>query len=297
MLKRLSVHGLLALVALLGIVVESQAKGGLFRRSSGCGGCEAPCAAAPVMPVAQVAPQFEDRKVTAYKYVTVEKEIDVVVCRTVMKDVPYTFTVCVPVTKQETRKQTYYQTVQKEVEYKYTVLVPRTVQRTVKQTTYRCETEQIVEKVPVCRTIRVSCVDECGRCYTRCERVTVMEDRTRCVVKRIPVVQDVVINEVVCDRVEKVGKRIVCDVVPQVRDVVVNVCTMTYEKREGVRKVCEVVRENAKQKVQVCQQVAYETTVRVQIGGGECAPTCDVGYGGGHGGRRGGLSRRGGCCH
>jgi len=292
MLNRLILSSALAVVAVLGVTLESQA--GLFRRSSGgCDtGCNTGCAtvAAPV--------QYEERKVTAYKFVTVEKEIEAIVCRKVVTNEKYVYTVCVPVTKQETRKETFCTTVQREVEYKYTVMVPRTVTEVVKCTSYTCVRENIVEQVPVCKIVRVNYVDECGRCCTKCERVTVMEERTRCITKRIPVVTDVTVNRIVCDAVVKVGKKIVCDLVPQTRDVVVNVCSFEHQKREGVRQVCSFVNEKIKQKVQVCERVAYETTVRVAVCNTGCNTGCDTGcatsgHGGGH---HGGLFRRGGGC-
>ena len=44
-MKRMYVAALLATALVFGITLESQANGGLFRRSKGCGSCcEAPCA-------------------------------------------------------------------------------------------------------------------------------------------------------------------------------------------------------------------------------------------------------------
>ena len=61
--------------------------------NSGCAtaACDTPCATAAPAPI-----QYEDRKVTAYKYVTVVKEIDTIVCKRVTRDEKFTYTVCVP---------------------------------------------------------------------------------------------------------------------------------------------------------------------------------------------------------
>src|SRR5207344_3146275 len=91
----------------------------------------------------------------------------------------------------------------------------------------------IVEKVPVCKTVCVTCVDECGRCHTRRERVTVMEERTRCVVKRIPIVEERTVNVTICEAVVQKGKRTVCDMVRTQKEVMVKVCSFEHQKREG----------------------------------------------------------------
>ena len=353
-MKHFFAAAVLASVAFLGIVPDSQAHG--FNRRCSRGGCDsAPCAApyaTTAVPVQPVAPKYEERKVVRYKPVMVEKEIEVLECKRVLREEKYTYTVCVPVTKQEKRRVVVCEPVYKDVEYTYTVCVPvtvqekrkeivctptykevdrvwtemvrSTVQKKVKVTTFECIRENIVETVPVCRTVRVNCVDECGRCYTRCERVTVMEQRTRCVVKRIPVEREVIVNEVVCTPVERKGKvqvcemvrterdvlvnvckfdhqqkkgvKKVCEMVRVEKDVLVNVCSFEHQKREGVRTVCDVVTQKVKRKVMVCEMQQYEETVRVLVGGGapchtDCYSDC------GHGGRRGIFRRGGGCCN
>ena len=110
-----------------------------------------------------------------------QKEVEVVQCKRVMVPEKYFYTVCVPVYKEEIRKVIVCSTVMKEVEYTCTVMVPKTVQKKVMCTTYKCETVMVKEMVPVCKTVCVTAVDECGRCYTHRERVTCMEERTRCV--------------------------------------------------------------------------------------------------------------------
>ena len=109
--------------------------------------------------------------------------VDVLVCSRVTTEEKYTYTVCVPVMKEEKRMVTVCTPVMKEVAYTFTVMVPHTEQRKVQCTTYQCVKEMVVEKVPVCKVVCVTCVDECGRCHTHRERVTVMEEQTRCVVK------------------------------------------------------------------------------------------------------------------
>ena len=74
--------------------------------------------------------------------------------------------------------------VSKEVDYTYFVSVPHTHKKIVKQTVYECQTCMVEDTVPVCRLVRQQHVDECGRCYTTCERVTEMQKVTRCVVDR-----------------------------------------------------------------------------------------------------------------
>jgi hypothetical protein len=327
-MKRLFVSAILSMVAVLGLTLDSQANG-LFRRHRDCESCGAPCATSCATAPIAAPSQFVEQKVIRYKQKFVEKEIEQIVCKrvtheekyffnvqvpvtkqeprkvttykTIQTEVPYDYTVCVPVTVTEKRKVTTYKTVQNEVPYEYTVLVPKTVTKVVKQTTYKCIPETVTETRSVCKLVRVTCTDECGRCYTRCERVTVLEPVTRCIVKRVPVVQDVTINEVVCEpkiqkgkkivcavvsevkevdvnvcRVENKamkGKKIVCSVVPVVSDVLVNVCTYVTEKREGKRLVCEIVSQKVKTKVQVCQLEPYEEIIRVQVGA--ACSTCD----------------------
>lgn len=281
-MKHLLATAVLATVALLGLTQDSQANGGSFRRCRG--GCDSGCASAPSAPAPV---KYEDRKVTRYKQVMTEKEIDVLQCKRVTREEKYAYTVCVPVTKQEKRKEIVCTPVKKEVEYIYTVMVPSTVQKKVQCTTYRCVRATITEKVPVCRTVWVTCVDECGRCHTRRERVTVMEEQTRCVVKRIPIVTEQVVNVVVCTPEQRKGMRTICEFVRSEREVMVNVCSFEHQKREGVRTVCELVTEKVKRKVQVCTMVAYEETVRVAVGGASSCNDC---------GHRTGIIRRGSCC-
>jgi hypothetical protein len=269
----------------LGVVEVSEANG-LFRRNRGC--CDAPCA--PAAPVEQ---KFEERKVKVYKPVMKEKEVEVLECKRVTKEEKYTYTVCVPVMKQEPRKVTYCEVVSKEVDATWTVMTPKLVDKKVTCTTYQCVRENVVEKVPVCRTVCTTYVDECGRCCVRRERVTTMEEVTRCVVKRIPIVEEKTIKVTICEPVVHKGKKTVCEVVRKEKDVMVNVCHIDRQERVGTRLVCHTVTEKVKRKVSYCEMVAEEVTVRVAI----CPPTTccptDCCQGRGH---RGGLLRRGGDC-
>jgi hypothetical protein len=324
-------------VAALGLVtlLPSLSFGsGWLRRGCRDSGCDsAPC---PPVVVHAPAPRYEDRIVTRYRPVTKEREVTEVISRMVPKEEKFSYTVMVPVTRQEKRVETCYVPQHREVEYKYTVLVPHTVKETrrvayfvpvskeveytyavlvphvhkkiVKQTFTECRTRLVEDTVPVCRLVRRQHVDECGRCYTTCERVTEMHKVTRRVVDHVPVTRDVEVCEVTCKREERrgtrtvcemvrrekdvevcrvecrpeqrVGKRTICEAVPQKREVVVNVCDYQRQERTGVRTVHVCVPEKVTRKVQYCEMVPYQETVRVMI----CdtvSDHCD------HGGRRG----------
>ncbi len=289
----------LATVAMVSFNQTSEANGGLFRRSKGCGDCgAAPCASAPcagtVVAAAPAPVKYEERKVKVYKQVQVEKEIEVLVSKCVTKEEKYNYTVCVPVTKDEKRKVIECTPVTKQVDFTYTVMVPKTVQKKVQCTTYQCVREMVTEQVPVCKVVCVTCVDECGRCHTRRERVTVMETVTRCVVKRVPVVTEQVVNVTVCEPETRKGTRTVCEIVRAEKEIMVKVCSFENQQREGTRLVSSVVTEKVKRKVMVCETVATEETIRVVVGGGDCGAPCAT-TSGGHGHRFGGLFRRGSC--
>ncbi|MBI3822154.1 MAG: hypothetical protein HY289_05675 [Planctomycetes bacterium] len=286
-MKQLLAMAFLASAAMFGFTADSQAHCGKFR---GCrGGCDAPCATAAAAPAP--APVFEERKVKVAKTVMKEKEIDVIECRRVMKEEKYTYTVCVQVTKDEKRKVIVCTPTTREEDYTYTVMVPKTEKRTIKCTTYKCERVMITEKVPVCKTICVTCVDECGRCHTRRERVTVMEERTRCVVQRTPIVEEKVVDVTVCVPEQRKGKRTICETIRAEKEVMVKVCSFEHQKKEGTRTVCTTEQVKVKRKVSYCETVWEEQVVRVQVGGG-CAPSCN------DCGRRVGFFRRGGgCCN
>jgi hypothetical protein len=227
----------------------------------------------------------------------VTKDVVELVCKTITKEVPYQYNVCVPVVTPTKQLVNVCKTVTKEVPYTYTVMVPRTVQEKVMCTTYKCVTEVVTKQVPVCRTVRVPCVDECGRCTYVCQRVTEMQTVCCNVVKRVPVQTEMVVNRTVCDAVQKPGTRTVCEVVMVQQEVTVNVCSYKTEVKTGTRTVCEVVTEKVARKVQVCQVTPYTETVRVPVAV-PCASTscCEPACGSsGHGHARRGLFRRASC--
>jgi hypothetical protein len=293
----------LTIVALAGVALfagESQAN---HRRRQSCCEIAPTCCAAPCAPVAAApapAPvQYVEQKVTRYKQEMVTKEITELVCKTITKEVPYKYTVQIPVVTPTKQVVTVCKTVQKEVPYTFTVLVPKTVQQKVMQTTYTCVTEVVQKQVPVCRTVRVPCVDACGNCTYVCQRVTEMQVVNCNVVKRVPTTQEVVVNRTICEPVQKQGTRIVCELVNVQQEVTVNVCTFKTEEREGKRLVCEVVTEKVNRKVQVCQLTPYTETIRVPVAA-PCATTCccEPACSSGHGhARRGLFQRRSSCCN
>lgn len=306
-MKQFLATAFLTVVAMFGIVADSDANGGLFSRNrrGGCSSCDTPVADPCATTAAPAPVQYEERKVKVMKPVMKEKEIEVLECKRIATEEKYTYNVTVPKTVQEKRKVIDCTPKYTEVDYVYTILVPKTVQKTVQVTTNHITRETVVEKVPVCRTVCVTCVDECGRCYTRRETVTVMEDRTRCIVKCTPIVSEKVVNVTICEPEQRKGKKSVCEIVRTEREVLVNVCTYVTEPRQGVRTVYSTVTEKVKRKVQYCEMVEEEQTIRVAIGGTtNCASPCndcDAGSGHGHGRRSlfsGGLFRRGGgCCN
>jgi hypothetical protein len=305
-MKQLMATAFLATVALFGMTQVSEANG-LFRKCKG--GCDsgcasAPCASAPCATVAPAPVQYEERKVKVAKQVWTDKEVEVLECKQISRQEKFVYTVCVPVTTQEKRTAIVCSTVSKQVAYDYTVMVPSTVQKKVQCTTYQCVRETVCEMVPVCKTVCVTCVDECGRCHTRRERVTVMEERTRCVTKRIPTTKEVIVNVTVCEAQVQKGKRKVCEIARSERDVVVNVCSYERQEKVGTRMVCHTETVKVKRKVNVCTTVPYETTVKVAIcpttacsTGCDSCGSCDSC---GHAKRHGGLFRRGhgsSCCN
>ncbi len=267
-MKKFLTTACLTAVALFGFSQISEANG-LFRR---CRGCEAPCASGPA-----AEQKFEERKVTRYKQVMVEKEIDVIECKRITREEKYNYTVCVPVTKEEKRKVIVCTPTTKEVDYTYTVLVPKSVEKKVQCTTYKLERVTITEKVPVCRVVCVTCVDDCGRCFTKRERVTVMEERTRCCLQRTPVTTEQTVTVTVCEREERKGKKTICEIVRSEKEVTVKVCSMENQQREGVRTVCEFKEEKVKRKVQVCELQKYEETIKVAVGT-SCGNDCGRGH-------------------
>jgi hypothetical protein len=345
-MKRILNSLLLAAIAGLAIAADAQAHG---RRSRG--DCAPDCAPAPCVTTAAPAPapQYEERKVTRYKTVTKEREVTETVCRMIPRQENYTYTVCVPKTRQEVRKVTVQVPRYREVEYCYTALVPETVRvkRTVveciptyrdveytytvtiprieksivKQTVMQRNVKHVVEDVKVCKMVRETHTDECGRCYTTCRPVYDTVKVTRCVVECVPIVKDVEVCRTVCERQERkgvrrvcdvhrqervidvnvvrcrteerVGKRTVCDYVTEVRDQAYLVCYYEKQERVGVRTVYDRKEEQVTRKVPYTECVPYEETIRVPVSPvSHCASDCDSGC---SRGQRCGIFRR--CGH
>jgi hypothetical protein len=134
------------------------------------------------------------------------------------------------------------------------------MQKVVQQTSYQCVTEQVTDMVNVCRSVAVSYIDECGCCRCRCERVMVQEPVTRCIVRRVPVTTDVVVNYTVCETQTQVGKRTVCELVPGTREVTVNVTRYETQNRVGKRTVTKCVPVEQEYMVNV---IRHQTEERV----------------------------------
>jgi len=313
MMKQILVTAFLSVVALCGLTEASQAKCGLFSRRGCNSGCDTPCASAPCAPCAAPAPapvQYEERKVKVLKPVYKEKEVEVLVCKNVMQEQKYNYVTMVPAYRTEKRMINECTPKYTEVEYVYTAMVPRVMEKKVQCTTYKCTTENVVEQVPVCKIVCSTYVDECGRCCTRRERVTVMENVTRCVVRREPIVTEQVVKYTVCEPVQQKGKKMVCEFVNTQREITVQICTMERQEKVGVRMVCVPMTEKVKQMVRYCEMVETEQVIRVPVsvpcatpcntGCNDCGVGCDSGHGHRRGGLfSGGLFRRGGggCCN
>ncbi len=307
----------MAALALTSIALLPGAGDACGRRKASC--CEvappcgaAPCAAAPCAPVVAQAPapvpapvQYRDVVVTKYKQEMIQKDVVELVCRTVTKEVPFQYTVSVPVITPTKQTVNVCKMVAKQVPYNYTVMVPKVVQEKVMCTTYQCVSEVVTRQVPVCKTVRVPSVDACGNCTYVCQRVTEMQTVCSTVVRRVPVTKEVVVNRTICEAVVQSGTRTVNEVVMVPQEVMVNVCTYKTEVKQGTRQVCEVVTEKVARKVQVCQMTPYTETVRVPVAVPVAAPCettscCEPACGNsgrGHGHARRGLFRKGGCCN
>ena len=131
-MKKWFLSTMFSVVAVLGCTIESDASG-LFRRKGGCepasygAAAAAPCTSGPaVAPCESSAPAVEyvEQKVTRYRQVMVEKDVEEVIRKHVPRQEKYTYDVQVPRTIEEKRKITENKVVSKEVEYSYTVIVP-----------------------------------------------------------------------------------------------------------------------------------------------------------------------------
>jgi hypothetical protein len=269
---------LLAAAFGLAVTAEAPAHGWRGRGSADC--APAPCVTTAA-PAPAPAPQYEERTVTRYKTVTKTREVAETVCRMIPREVPYTYTVCVPKYRREVRKVCVQVPRFREVEYCYTALVPETVRvkRTVveciptyrdveytytetvprieksivKQTVMQRNVKHVVEDVKVCRMVSTTHTDECGRCYTVCKPVEEVVQVKRCVVECVPVTRDVEVCKTVCERHERKGVRKICEVHRQERVIDVNVVRCKTEQRVGKRTVCDYVTEMRDQAYMVCE--------------------------------------------
>jgi len=293
---------LLAAVAILGLLPdESQAFGHRKRGGGGC--CESSCAPAPCgdvcatqapcAPVQPAAPQMVEVTVTKYKAEWKERQVTENICKMVPRTENYTYTVLVPVTKQETRKVTVMQRQTKEVDVTYTVMVPKTYQETRTVQVCNYQTSMVTNNVQVCRTVRVPCVDACGNCTYTCQQVMETVPVTRCVTTPVMSTKEITVNVVRCEAETRQGKRTVVECIPVVQDVTVNVCSYERQERQGTRTVCEYKTEAVSRTVKYCEMVPYTETIQVP------QSTCGTSYvstgydygccssGGGRHGRRG----------
>lgn len=267
-------------VVLMGwLAADSQAG---HRRGGSC--CESDCAPA----CESVAPQYVERQVTRYKCVQTEREVQQVVSRLVPREEQFTYTVMVPVTTQEVRKQTCYKPVTREVDYtcnvlvpvttnekrtitecrmvrkeveaQVTVMVPETVQQT--RTVTYCELERREQQVtvPVCRTVQEQCTDNCGNCYTCCKRVMEEQTVTRVVCVPVTKTREVTCNVTVCKPQQQTVKRIICEPVTSTREITVPVTRCETQQRTLKRTICEMVPETRDVTVNVTTCKAEQRT-------------------------------------
>lgn len=199
MSKRLMVAALVAMAGMMFMPASAKALGGRKCNDS----CAKPCEVT-----------WEERKVTCYKNVTKEKEIEVTVCKPVYTNEvrKKTCTVCTPVWTEEKRTCTVYKRVAKEVE----------------------------KEVTRCVRVAVTCCDPCtGRSRTRCEKQLVTE-KVKCTVY---------------------------ECVPEKKEYTVKVCSYKKEEKttECTVRVCKMEQVKEKRKVQYCERVPYETTVKVCV--------------------------------
>ena len=287
------------LVALAAVVVTGSADACWARRNC----CPQTVACAPAC---APAPQYVEQKVTAYRCVVREREVEVTVNRLVPREVEYKYVVntmvnepvkrmvtryeCVPVERTfkttvmemvnvpEKRKVTEYVRAEREVEYKYIENVYNDVKEKKTITTYKCESHVVEECVPVCRKCLVRCPPDpcaCGlaACLPRYQWVTVVDQKKVCrtVVTKTPVVQEVECVTRVCKPVERTGKRTICELTPVEREVTVNVCKCVPVERTSKCTVLERRAINEEVTVNVCKCVPVEHTGKKTVY--DCVPT------------------------
>jgi len=188
----------------------------------------------------------------------------------VMKPVEYMTTIYVPVTVQEKRRITECNMVEEVIDVKYTQFVPKTVQQ--KRLVYYTEVERrlVEQMVPVCRQVMVPVTDQCGNCTYVCKPVFTNEKVTREICVPIVKSREVVCDVVVCEPVERLGKRTICKPVFTEKEVLVNVTRCEARQQKVSSTVCEMVPQTREVvcKVMDCE-ARQQTGVRTIM---DCVP-------------------------
>ena len=260
------------------------------------------CCAAPCAP----APQFVEQKVTAYRCVQKEREVEVTINRMVPREVDHKYTVlelvsapvkqkvtrfeCFPVEKtytqtvmemrtvEEKRKVVECEKIMKEVVYKYIEMVPSLVKEKKLVTTWKCDKKVVEEIVPVCRKVLVRCEpDPCAGCLAAClprfKVETVVEHKKVCrtVTTRTPVVTEVECVVRKCTPVERTGKRMVCELKPTEKIITVPVCKAFPVEKTFKCTVMDRKPITEEVTVNVCKTVAVEKICKKTVY--DCVPT------------------------
>src|SRR5437016_3915311 len=89
-------------------------------------GCADECGPVVVCAALAPAPEYVERTVTRYRAEYQTRQVPVTTYQTVTREEKYSYTVHEAVTTPQKRTETYYTTVQKEVPYTYSVMVPVT---------------------------------------------------------------------------------------------------------------------------------------------------------------------------
>lgn len=226
--------------------------------------CAAPCAAP--------APRYVEKKVTAYRCVTKEREVEVTVNTLKPREVEVKYTVNEMQTVPVKKKVTVCEPVMREVEFKYTEMQVTMVPETKKVITWKCDRQIVEEIVPVCHKRLVRCEpDPCAGCLAKCiphfQVVTCVEQRKVCrtVVTRTPVETVVECMVRKCTPIEKTGKRMVCEYKKVEQEVTVNECRCVPVVHTCKKVVYDCV--PVKKMVKECYNVMepYETVVKVLV--------------------------------
>ena len=148
--------------------------------------------------------------------------------KTVTKEKEVEVTVCKPEYRDEVRKKTY------------TVCTPVWTEEKRTCTVYKRVAKEVEKEVTRCVKVPVTYCDPCtGRTRTCCERQIVTEKVKCCVY----------------------------ECVPEIKEYTVKVCSYKKEEKtcEYTVRVCEMKYVKELRKVQYCERVPYETTVKVAV--------------------------------